>query len=68
MNKPIEMESIYSKIKESRIHQDYQTYQFLADVGLDKVDPLRNLHLATLLEVGGQGDCEVLLAHVLNTD
>ena len=42
-------------------------YQFLAGVCLDDINPLGNLHLAGLLEVGGQGHGEVLLVHVLDT-
>merc|ERR1719188_1322836 len=41
--------------------------QFLAGVCLDDINPLGNLHLAGLLEVGGQGHGEVLLVHVLDT-
>merc|ERR1719411_1834398 len=42
--------------------------QLLADVCLDEVNPLRDLHLAGLLEMCGKGNSEILLAHVLNTD
>ena len=45
-----------------------KSYQLLAVVGLDKVDPLGDLHLARLLEMGSQGDGEVLLADVLYRD
>ena len=43
------------------------THQLLADIGLDDVDPLRNLHLAGLLEVSSEGHGEVLLTDVLDT-
>ena len=42
--------------------------ELLADVGLDEVDPLGHLHLAGLLEVGGEGHSKVLLGHVLHAD
>ena len=42
--------------------------QLLVVVGVHKVHLLRDLHLATLLEMGSQGDCEVLLADVLNRE
>ena len=42
--------------------------EFLAHVGLDEVHPLGNLHLAGLLEVGGEGHGEGLLGHVLDAD
>merc|ERR1719284_127420 len=42
--------------------------QFLANIGLDEVNPLGDLHLAGLLEMCSKGNSEVLLAHVLHTD
>ena len=53
-----------------RIINNYisRSHQLLADVGLDNVHPLGNLHLAGLLEVSGHGHYEVLLGHVLHAD
>ena len=42
--------------------------ELLADVGLDEVDPLGDLHLAGLLEVSGEGHSKGLLGHVLHAD
>merc|ERR1719351_433395 len=42
--------------------------QFLANIGLDEVNPFRDLHLAGILEMCSKGNSEILLAHVLDTD